>query len=149
MKAHESSTLQAMFLPFLLVVQEILMLLPSNPPWAHVAHQNRLQELEWNDENNLQAYTIENTRLILSHSRLILSFQPARTSPPSPTHLNRKLFAKILQRRSRISGSQSSVTSSEDQEDRTTSKSNFQFVRNILSRTSLASTSTQRNNDDR
>lgn len=137
MKAPENTTSPTTFLPFLWVTQEILKSLPSNPPWKQTAQQARLQELEWNDHDNLQTYTTENTRLILSHSRLILSYQPFRKSLEHHGQLNRKLFAKILQRRGRISDAPpspttTSSTSVKEREGKAAWKPNFQLMRKML-----------------
>ena len=93
MKEHEDSTTSETlkFLATLWVSQEILKLLPYNPPWKKLSQRVDLQQLSWKDEITLRAETAENSRLILGHSRLILSHIPARNpakkaAPPKLTH---------------------------------------------------------------
>ena len=76
----------SIYLPVLWVAQQILMLLPSNPPWERVLDRERRQALDWNDKEKLRLETTKNTQLLLSHSRLILGLQSPRRSVKPPTH---------------------------------------------------------------
>jgi hypothetical protein len=80
MKKHGNSTISETlkFLATLWVSQEILKLLPNNSPWKETSERVDLQQLGWNDEIALRAETAENSRLMLGHSRLMLSHIPAR-----------------------------------------------------------------------
>ena len=106
MKKREDSTTSKTlkYLATLWVSQEILKLLPNNPPWKQLSERVNLQKLEWNDEIPLRVETAENTRLILVHSRLILSHipahKPAKTATPPPTHGTQKI--KIKSSKSKI-----------------------------------------------
>lgn len=53
-------------------------MLPNDPPWEKVSERVDLQQLGRNDGIALRAETVDNSRLILGHSRLILSHIPAR-----------------------------------------------------------------------
>lgn len=98
-KRDDSTTSKALkYLATLWVSQEILKLLPNNPPWKQRSERVNLQKLQWNDEIALRAETDENTRLILVHSRLILSHipanKPAKMATPPPTHRTQKTKMK-------------------------------------------------------
>jgi hypothetical protein len=67
------------FLAFLWVTEEILKLVPRNPPWEKVAGHLHLRDLNWTDESRLQVETAKNERLLLQNSRLVLT---GRTPPP-------------------------------------------------------------------
>ena len=71
MDKGKSHTLK--FLSTLWVAQEILKLLPSNPPWKQPSDRSHLQDLKWNDEMALEIETRENSFLILRYTRLILT----------------------------------------------------------------------------
>jgi len=72
-KASKSSSHRTKFLAFLWVAEEILKLAPRNPPWEKAAGHLHLRDLKWTDEARLQAETAKNERLILQHSRLVLT----------------------------------------------------------------------------
>jgi len=79
-KAPKPASQRTKFLAFLWVAEEILKLVPRNPPWEKVAGHLHFRDLKWMDEARLQVETAKNERLILQHSRLVLT---GRTEPAS------------------------------------------------------------------
>ena len=70
------------FSAVLWVTQEILKLVPTNPPWAQTAGQMHVvQGLSWDNPSLLQAEAMKNTHLILHYNRF---FMGGQQGPPMP-----------------------------------------------------------------
>jgi hypothetical protein len=69
----KTASQRAKFLAFLWVSEEVLKLVPRNPPWAKSVGQLQLGDLNWTDEPRLKRETSKNEKLILNYSRLILT----------------------------------------------------------------------------
>lgn len=98
----ETASQRAKLLAFLWVSEEVLKLVPRNPPWAKSVGQLQLGDLNWTDESRLKRETSKNEKLILNYSRLILTgrIEPdpslvpngkMKTKPPSVSKKRIKL----------------------------------------------------------
>ena len=73
MKGNAFNSQSIKFMAILWVTQEILKLVPANPPWPKLAGQMQLiQIIKWNNMGVLEIETAKNTQLLLRHTRLIL-----------------------------------------------------------------------------
>jgi hypothetical protein len=82
------------YFAILWVAQEILKVLPSDPPWDHGVDRKGLQELQWDDSSSLRSETSENTRLILVHHPQIKKLErliSVNTEPPKKKPLEQHL----------------------------------------------------------